>query len=127
MPTYLPRTSYAHNAWGEHTVTNYTSANIGNINPFRYRGYYYDTETGFYYLNARHYDPQVKRFISPDTFDNLGANGDLNSFNLYAYCSNCFEILGIKIEIGIEIGAIGAGIKAGSGVLWKVLICLEPR
>ena len=61
---------------------------IANNNPFRYRGYYYDQETGFYYLNARYYDPQIKRFISPDTFDNLGANGDLNAFNLYAYCSN---------------------------------------
>ena len=39
-------------------------------------------------MNARYYDPQIKRFISPDTFDNLGANGDLNSCNLYAYCSN---------------------------------------
>ncbi|MBO4982499.1 MAG: hypothetical protein J6D23_00430, partial [Clostridia bacterium] len=58
-----------------------TSANIGNLNPFRYRGYYYDTETGFYYLNARYYDPQIKRFLNPDTFDNLGANGDLNAFN----------------------------------------------
>ena len=80
--------SYTYNAWGEHTVTNYTSANIGNINPFRYRGYYYDTETGFYYLNARYYDPQIKRFISADEIGYLGANGDLNSYNLYAYCSN---------------------------------------
>ena len=39
-------------------------------------------------MNARYYDPQIKRFISPDTLDNLGANGDLNSYNLYAYCSN---------------------------------------
>ncbi|MBO5312838.1 MAG: RHS repeat protein, partial [Clostridia bacterium] len=54
--------SYTYNAWGECTVTNHTSANIGNLNPFRYRGYYYDTETGFYYLNARYYDPQIKRF-----------------------------------------------------------------
>ena len=69
-------------------MINYTSAYAGDINPFRYRSYYYDTETGFYYLNARYYDPQIKRFISPDTFDNLGANGDLNSYNLYAYCSN---------------------------------------
>ena len=80
--------SYTYNAWGEHTVANYTSDNIGNTNPFRYRGYYYDTETGFYYLNARYYDPQIKRFINADTLDNLGVSGDLNSFNLYAYCGN---------------------------------------
>ena len=45
-------------------------------------------ETDLYYLNARYYDPYLKRFLNPDTLDNLGANGDLNSFNLYAYCSN---------------------------------------
>ena len=39
-------------------------------------------------MNARYYDPQIKRFLNPDTFDNLGANGDLNAFNLYAYCGN---------------------------------------
>ena len=79
--------SYKYNAWGECTVANNTSAKIGNINPFRYRGYYYDTETGFYYLNAS-YDPQIKRFINADEVGYLGANGDLNSYNLYAYCSD---------------------------------------
>ena len=80
--------SYTYNAWGEHTVTNYTSANIGNINPFRYRGYYYDIETGFYYLNARYYDPQIKRFVSADSIEYLGAGSALKSYNLYAYCEN---------------------------------------
>ena len=80
--------SYTYNAWGQCNTTNHTNARIGNINPFRYRGYYYDSETYLYYLNARYYDPQIKRFINADTLDNLGANGDLNAFNLYAYCSN---------------------------------------
>ena len=61
---------------------------IGSMNPFRYRGYYYDTETGFYYLNSRYYDPEICRFINADHVNYLGANGDLNSFNLYAYCGN---------------------------------------
>ena len=59
---------------------------IANINPFRYRGYYYDVETGWYYLNARYYDPNVGRFLSPDTI--LGANGGLQGYNLFAYCNN---------------------------------------
>ena len=80
--------SYVYDAWGNHTVTNYTSENIGNINPFRYRGYYFDSETGFYYLNTRYYNPQLKRFINADSLNYLGANGDMQSFNLYAYCSN---------------------------------------
>ncbi len=88
--------SYNYDAWGNHSVldangdpvdkevTNF----IGNINPFRYRGYYFDSETNFYYLNSRYYNPQVKRFISADSINYLGANGDLQAFNLYAYCSN---------------------------------------
>ena len=57
-------------------------------NPFRYRGYYYDRDLDLYYLNARYYDGRTGRFISPDHVEYLGANGDLNSYNLYAYCSN---------------------------------------
>ena len=59
---------------------------IGNINPLRYRGYYYDSETGLYYLNSRYYDPETGRFINADGI--IGANEDLGSYNLYAYCGN---------------------------------------
>ena len=86
--------SYAYDAWGNHQQITDGSGNdvsdnpnhIANINPFRYRGYYYDTETGWYYLNTRYYDPNVGRFLSPDTI--LGANGGLLGYNLYAYCNN---------------------------------------
>ena len=85
---------YTYDAWGKNLqITdkdgNDVSGNpnhIANINPFRYRGYYYDTETGWYYLNARYYDPNVGRFLSPDTI--LGANGGLQGYNLFAYCNN---------------------------------------
>ena len=54
---------------------------IGYINPLRYRGYYYDSETGFYYLNARYYDPEIGRFINADeTLD--------GGYNLFEYCYN---------------------------------------
>ncbi len=62
------------------------SNNIGIINPFRYRSYYYDNETKLYYLNSRYYNPQWRRFINPDTI--LCANQDILSHNLYLYCSN---------------------------------------
>ena len=62
------------------------SSTVGAVNPFRYRGYYYDVETGWYYLNARYYDPNVGRFLSPDVI--LGANGGLHGYNLFAYCNN---------------------------------------
>ena len=67
---------------------NHTTDTIGTINPIRYRSYYYDQETGYYYLNSRYYDSNVGRFISADSIGNLGANEDYNSLNLYAYCGN---------------------------------------
>lgn len=60
---------------------------IGNVNPIRYRGYFFDEETGFYYLQSRYYDPETGRFISPDCFTILDENqGTINGLNLYMYC-----------------------------------------
>ena len=57
--------SYVYDAWGKVlSVTENTTNSIGAKNSIRYRGYYYDTESNLYYLNARYYDPQIKRFIS---------------------------------------------------------------
>ena len=60
---------------------------LANINPFRYRGYYYDTETELYYLKSRYYDPEVGRFISVDGIEYLDPE-TINGLNLYAYCGN---------------------------------------
>ena len=84
---------YVYNAWGEHKVLNpdgteNTSASfIGNINPFRYRGYYYDKALKLYYLVTRYYDPVVGRFISQDALDYADPD-TINGLNLYAYCNN---------------------------------------
>jgi len=80
--------TYAYDAWGNIINSSYTSgySDVYTYNPFRYRGYYYDTETGFYYLQSRYYDPAVGRFINADGY--INANGDLQGFNMYAYCSN---------------------------------------
>ena len=85
--------SYIYDAWGNCTVQTHNSVSIDNYivqtgNPFRYRGYYYDVETSLYYLQTRFYDPQIGRFISPDSPGNLGAGNQLIGFNLYAYCGN---------------------------------------
>ena len=56
-------------------------------NPIRYRGYYYDTDIGLYYLNARYYSPELRRFISPDNTAYLDSE-NANGLNLYAYCCN---------------------------------------
>ena len=84
---------YKYDAWGNHTVTDangnaISDANhIGNLNPFRYRGYYFDCETGFYFLQSRYYDPEVGRFLNMDSIEYANQNF-INGINLYAYCGN---------------------------------------
>ena len=62
--------------------------NLGTINPFRYRSYYFDNETGWYYLNSRYYNPQLGRFVTMDEVEYLGVSGSLLGYNLYSYCEN---------------------------------------
>ena len=62
--------------------------NLSEINPFRYRSYYQDDETGWYYLNSRYYDIDTLRFVTMDDIDYLGASGSVLSYNLYSYCEN---------------------------------------
>jgi len=81
--------AYIYDAWGNCTIKNdVADARIGEVNPFRYRGYYFDSDLGLYYLKSRYYDPQVARFINADGINYLGANGDICAFNLFAYCSD---------------------------------------
>jgi len=62
---------------------------IGTVNPFRYRGYHYDTQTGLYYLPQRYYNPQLGRFLNADTIENADLQAEfINGYNLYAYCLN---------------------------------------
>jgi len=67
-------------------TTGSMATTLGTVNPFRYRGYYYDTETGFYYLITRYYDPVVGRFLNADAFASTG-QGILGN-NMFAYCGN---------------------------------------
>ena len=55
--------------------------------PFRYRGYYYDQETGLYYLNSRYYDASLGRFINSDGMI-AGVTGELHGYNTFSYCFN---------------------------------------
>ena len=79
---------YSYDSWGKLLdITGDTA--LGNANPFRYRSYYYDNETGFYYLGGRYYDAEVGRFINADTTDLLTVTPErLTDKNLYAYCDN---------------------------------------
>ena len=78
---------YTYDAWGNIlTTTGSMASTLGQYNPFRYRGYYYDSETGLYYLQSRYYDPEVGRFINADKYASTG-QGILEK-NMFAYCLN---------------------------------------
>ena len=80
---------YKYDAWGNHeaTVADETYVALAEINPFRYRGYYYDSETDLYFLQTRYYDPVVGRFISRDSIEYADPE-TICGLNLYAYCGN---------------------------------------
>ena len=78
---------YRYDSWGKLLSTSGSLAStLGKNNPFRYRGYVYDEETGFYYLQSRYYDPSVGRFISADVL--LSTGQGVLGHNAYAYCLN---------------------------------------
>lgn len=131
---------YQYDAYGNHNIINHSDANIGDVNPFRYRGYYFDSETGYYYLNTRYYSPIIGRFISPDELSILDeTKSQINGLNLYMYCGDnpvmyqdpsgsFFVSLFIAgIVLGAVIGAatsiIGQGITQGwNNINWGQVI-----
>ena len=79
---------YLYDAWGNCTISGETTNTaVAAANPIRYRGYYYDDDTGLYYCNARYYSPRWRRFISPDDTAYLDPETP-NGLNLYCYCNN---------------------------------------
>ena len=83
---------YIYDAWG--VCSTYVASSTSSLeqsivrsyNPYRYRGYYYDTETQLYYLQSRYYNPVWGRFLNPDGY--INANGDILGYNMFAYCGN---------------------------------------
>ena len=118
--------SYCYDAWGNCTVL--TNVNgIGAMNPFRYRGYYLDTETNLYYLQSRYYDSYVGRFINADDVSTVTASMDaLTDKNLFSYCDNNpvmrtdedgeFWHLIIGAAVGAIVGGVSAALQGKSGV-----------
>ena len=103
---------YGYDTWGE-VKTTWSAAGTGNIaqiNPIRYRGYYYDSERGLYYLNSRYYDPFMCRFLNADR----QLNSDILGNNLFIYCGNnpvmfCDPTGKIAITTLIFIGSVVVG------------------
>ena len=81
--------TYEYDAWGNIVSS---SGRLAEINPLRYRGYYYDNETGFYYLQSRYYDPANRRFINADLLASTGQG--FTGTNMFAYCVNSPVVLG---------------------------------
>jgi len=98
------------------------------MNPFRYRGYYFDSETGLYYLQSRYYDPKTGRFISPDAYSYLEPD-TVNGLNLYSYCNNnpvmnvdpsghivwslFFLVVGVSFSIGVGASVVNQAVQYG--------------
>ena len=118
--------NYEYSAWGELlSVTGSKADTVGTLNPFRYRGYCYDTETGLYYVSSRYYDPAVGRWINADTTDILSLTyHHPGQYNLFSYCNNNpandrdddgqLSWLA-KIAIGAAAIAVGVGVTAFTG------------
>ena len=112
---------YSYDAWGVCTVlSDISDCGISQINPYRYRSYYYDSETGMYYLQSRYYDPVVGRFINADNFFGKTILGK----NLYLYCLNSpiryFDPKGRKsVMIDPGHGGIGGDNEGAKGVVFS--------
>ena len=124
--------SYEYDSWGNiisikdnnnNEITD--TSHIGLINPYRYRSYYYDTETKLYYLNSRYYNPEWGRFINSDN----EIKAENNKYNLYIYCKNnpikYSDYLGNSATTAGTLAGLGKfGIKKALGAAAKVLcIC----
>ncbi len=109
--------SYAYDAWGKVLSVTGSNTELGNLNPFRYRSYYYDSDIEMYYLQSRYYDPEVCRFINSDDVNYIGLAGTVDSYNAFAYCENnpvndsdpsgCIAANVVGIVIGAVMGAVG--------------------
>ena len=107
------KVEYAYDAWGNCSVVYAADLGLADTNPIRYRGYYFDRETGLYYLNARYYNPEWRRFIWPDDTAYLDL-ATPNGLNLYAYCYNdpvnYFDPNGHWIETVFDLFSLGISV-----------------
>ena len=110
--------NYRYNSWGKLlSITGSMAESLGKDNPYRYKGYYYDEETGMYYLKNRYYDPEICRFISADDVTvMIDSPMSLGDKNLYAYSDN--DPINKKDEDGdlpqfVVMGLVGAAANVG--------------
>ena len=120
--------SYEYDAWGK--IHNLSSLpEIGKLNPIRYRGYYYDDETGLFMVGHRYYNPEWGRWLSPDDIEYLDPHS-INGLNLYAYCNNDpvnkYDPTGHFAISALIIGAI-VGAAIGFGTSYAIDVVTEMQ
>ena len=118
---------YSYDAWGVPTIISDTSGiGIASINPFRYRSYYYDTETQLYYLQSRYYDPVVGRFINGNDTRVILSSQSILSYDIFNCCDNCIingvDYLGYAFTGDfwnyVNSFPIVTGVRNFAGFLW---------
>ena len=106
--------SYTYDPYGKVLTATGT---LAEKNPLRYRGYYYDSESGLYYLQSRYYDPATRRFVNADSY--AGTGQGLIGYNMYAYCNN--NAVNYKDSLGNEAVTITVVTIAGAAFVVAVL------
>ena len=118
------KAEYIYDAWGNCTITVDVDS-IGTLNPIRYRSYYYDCETGLYYLQSRYYDPTVGKWINMDG-EVSRVGGEVLGYNLFSYCFNnpmilidhlgkwptFGQVFSAIVGVGIVVAAVVATVAA---------------
>ncbi len=108
----------------KHPITPPSPDFVATLNPIRYRGYYYDSDLGLYYLQSRYYDANIGRFISADEYVSTGIG--IAGYNMFAYCNNCPIIT--KDENGnLLCTVMGAAIGALTSVVFKSMETDDPE
>ena len=118
--------NYVYDSWGKLLrITGSLKDTVGIQNPFRYRGYYYDNETGMYYLKNRYYDPGLRRFICSDEMGSLDIQENIDDCNLYSYCDNnpiARKDTEGDVWVHLLIGAaIGAGVSVAVEITSQII------
>ena len=120
---------YQYDAWGKAiSTTGSLAATLGKRNPFRYRRYVYDEETGLYYNGSRYYNPETIRFVNADDANIIEEADDLLANNLFAYCLNNPVVLADcdgEAAVNIIGGIFGGVTGAALGVLLAKMLGLR--
>lgn len=119
---------YSYDAWGVCTVTkDISGCDIANINPYRYRSYYFDLESGLYYLQSRYYDAQVGRFVNGDMVEIAVFKQDVLGHNLFGYgknsSTNTVDMFGFSATL--VIGGITLSAGQAIAIIAVFVICFS--